>query len=85
MTLPPRRTKRFGCVASGTPGAIRTHDLQSRSLTLYPTELRAHIALQLNYDSTETTENQGAEEVFLMSLLAEKRRMFTEFLHMADG
>ncbi len=24
-----------------TPGAIRTHDLQSRSLTLYPTELRA--------------------------------------------
>ena len=29
------------------PDAIRTHDLQSRSLTLYPTELRAHI--QLNY------------------------------------
>ena len=26
----------------GTPDAIRTHDLQSRSLTLYPTELRAH-------------------------------------------
>ena len=24
------------------PDAIRTHDLQSRSLTLYPTELRAH-------------------------------------------
>ena len=29
----------------GTPDAIRTHDLQSRSLTLYPTELRAHIQL----------------------------------------
>ena len=28
------------------PDAIRTHDLQSRSLTLYPTELRAHIHLQ---------------------------------------
>ena len=28
---------------SGTPDAIRTHDLQSRSLTLYPTELQAHI------------------------------------------
>ena len=27
------------------PDAIRTHDLQSRSLTLYPTELRAHIQL----------------------------------------
>ena len=26
----------------GTPDAIRTHDLQSRSLTLYPAELRAH-------------------------------------------
>ena len=25
----------------GTPDAIRTHDLQSRSLTLYPAELRA--------------------------------------------
>lgn len=29
----------------GMPDAIRTHDLQSRSLTLYPTELRAHIQL----------------------------------------
>ena len=29
----------------GTPDAARTHDLQSRSLTLYPTELRAHIQL----------------------------------------
>ena len=27
----------------GTPDAIRTHDLQSRSLTLYPAELQAHI------------------------------------------
>ena len=27
----------------GTPGAVRTHGLQSRSLTLYPAELRAHI------------------------------------------
>lgn len=26
----------------GTPDAIRTHGLQSRSLTLYPTELQAH-------------------------------------------
>ena len=34
------RTKRYR--DSGTPGAIRTHDLQSRSLTLYPAELRAH-------------------------------------------
>ncbi len=27
----------------GTPDAIRTHDLQSRSLTLYPAELQALI------------------------------------------
>ena len=27
----------------GMPDGIRTHDLQSRSLTLYPAELRAHI------------------------------------------
>lgn len=26
-----------------TPDAIRTHDLQSRSLTLYPAELQAHL------------------------------------------
>ena len=31
----------------GTPGAIRTHGLQSRSLTLYPAELRAHVHLVL--------------------------------------
>ena len=30
-------------VVFGTPDAIRTHDLQSRSLTLYPAELRARI------------------------------------------
>ena len=31
--------------ASGTPDWIRTSGLQSRSLSLYPTELRAHIGL----------------------------------------
>ena len=35
----------YNCTGSGTPDAIRTHDLQSRSLTLYPAELRAHIQL----------------------------------------
>ena len=33
----------FGLLACGTPDAIRTHDLQSRSLTLYPAELRARM------------------------------------------
>ena len=32
-------------IFSCTPGRSRTCDLQSRSLTLYPTELRAHIEL----------------------------------------
>ena len=30
------------CSSFGTPGWIRTSGLQSRSLSLYPTELRAH-------------------------------------------
>ena len=34
---------RKGLSQYGTPDAIRTHDLQSRSLTLYPAELQAHI------------------------------------------
>ena len=33
----------FGYALNGTPDWIRTGGLQSRSLTLYPTELRAHI------------------------------------------
>ena len=36
---------RIFAMGGGMPDAIRTHDLQSRSLTLYPTELRAHIQL----------------------------------------
>ena len=39
--------------------AIFIHFPASRSLTLYPTELRAHLAWQLNDDNTETQENQG--------------------------
>ena len=35
-------------IAGSTPDWIRTSDLQSRSLTLYPTELRAHMNLKLN-------------------------------------
>ncbi len=41
------KTKRQGGLQIGTPDAIRTHDLQSRSLTLYPTELQAHICNRL--------------------------------------
>ena len=33
----------FGLYASGAPGRSRTCGLQSRSLTLYPTELRVHV------------------------------------------
>ena len=47
----------------GTPGAIRTHDLQSRSLTLYPTELRAHMALaSTGNDSTKRNGCQGFQD-----------------------
>ena len=43
----------------GTPDAIRTHDLQSRSLTLYPAELRAHIKLSLS-PIAQLAETTGA-------------------------
>ena len=33
----------------GTPGRIRTYDLQIRSLALYPAELRAHLVLSITY------------------------------------
>ena len=38
-------------VSAGMPDAIRTHDLQSRSLGLYPSELRTH---NKNGDPEET-------------------------------
>ncbi len=45
MNTPILMTNTFGFVGNGMPDAIRTHDLQSRSLTLYPTELQAHILI----------------------------------------
>ena len=39
----PLKSLGFQGAFLGTPDAIRTHDLQSRSLTLYPTELRAQM------------------------------------------
>ena len=39
----------------GTPDWIRTSDLQSRSLTLYPTELRAHMHFEIAYLSIIST------------------------------
>ena len=41
LTRKALETQSFQGLLDGTPGAIRTHGLQSRSLTLYPTELRA--------------------------------------------
>ena len=40
---------RKGLSQYGTPDAIRTHDLQSRSLTLYPAELQAHPKIREKY------------------------------------
>ena len=37
-----------GVLLSGTPDWIRTSGLQSRSLSLYPTELRAHMGAELS-------------------------------------
>lgn len=43
-------------LTAGTPDAIRTHDLQSRSLTLYPAELRAH-KIESFYIITQKNKN----------------------------
>ncbi len=49
----------------GTPDAIRTHDLQSRSLTLYPAELQAHIQLALLSIAQNRFHEKGKKESFL--------------------
>ena len=42
----------------GTPDAIRTHDLQSRSLTLYPAELQARIFEPEYYNASRYESKQ---------------------------
>ena len=60
MTILPQAKKNVGTkrtlLRRGTPDGIRTHDLQSRSLTLYPAELRARI--QLVYYSASARESK---------------------------
>ena len=49
-TLVNQRKNRLSAVLSfGTPGAIRTHGLQSRSLTLYPAELQVQMNADIVY------------------------------------
>ena len=50
------REKQSSFTVIGTPDAIRTHDLQSRSLTLYPAELRAHL-VDASSNITDLTVN----------------------------
>lgn len=44
------------------PDAIRTHDLQSRSLTLYPTELRARISWRPIYYNRKAGKSKERKE-----------------------
>lgn len=46
----------------GTPDAARTHDLQSRSLTLYPTELRARISWRPIYYNRKAGKSKERKE-----------------------
>ncbi len=58
--LTPQGVNRcFDIDIEDTPDAIRTHDLQSRSLTLYPAELQAHIC-----DTTEHGTSLIIPELF---------------------
>ena len=54
--------------AGSTPDWIRTSDLQSRSLTLYPTELRARSPIIL---AQKYRKIKGAGLFFLLSSLTE--------------
>ena len=56
----------------GMPGAIRTHDLQSRSLTLYPAELRAHILRYNLFSPAEICRAEIFLEVFQCIIKPEK-------------
>ena len=47
LTLKKSEQAIQGLLRPGTPDGIRTHDLQSRSLTLYPAELRAHLRFSI--------------------------------------
>ncbi len=44
----------------GTPDGIRTHDLQSRSLTLYPAELRARLPMYYSKSPCQCKAKFGA-------------------------
>ena len=57
--------------AFGTPDAIRTHDLQSRSLTLYPAELRAHL-VDASSNITDLTTDFKCKSDFWESFFAVK-------------
>ncbi len=47
--MKPLKNQRFEGFLCGMPDRIRTCDLQSRSLTLYPTELRAHMLFNVKF------------------------------------
>ena len=53
----------------GMPDRIRTCDLQSRSLTLYPAELRAHILFLSRYIITNYTPKVNSCFQFSFSML----------------
>ena len=49
----------------GTPDAIRTHDLQSRSLTLYPAELQARMSSAIFSIAQKNACEKGKKQSFL--------------------
>ena len=63
------REKQSSFTVIGTPDAIRTHDLQSRSLTLYPAELRAHL-LGASSNITDLTVNFKCKSDFSENYLS---------------
>ena len=48
----------------GAPGEVRTHDLQLRRLSLYPSELRAHLAFRRQGVETLSRETGGVLDYF---------------------
>ena len=57
-------------VLHGTPGAIRTHGLWSRSPTLYPAELRAQMCIRDRYNRSDLSEQSVAALLRQYNLLS---------------
>ena len=61
---------------NGAPGGIRTRDLLIRSQTLYPTELRAHLAVLCDVISRDNVYDYSTGDSVCQHLFSKKSKIF---------